>query len=161
MKVVQPYEQTPKQLSNPTPKQMSSPNPTPKVAHQGLKQSKMIPKLGQNQMSELKEIQKMKVVQIHQQTPKKLPNPTLTPKITDQGSKSKNYPKIKSNSNVGIEGNIDNESCLSRPQNSCRNLLQLQKQPIRAPKCKNDSKIKSKSNARIQGNIENESCSIT
>ena len=47
MKVVQLYERTPKQLSNPTP--------TSKKGHQGLKKSKMTPKLSRNQISELSE----------------------------------------------------------------------------------------------------------
>ena len=38
-------------------------------------------------------------------------NPTLTPKIAQLGPKSKNDSKIKSNSNVRIEGIIENESC--------------------------------------------------
>ena len=41
MKVAQPPEQTPKQLSNPTP--------TPKIAHWDPKKSKMAPKLSKNQ----------------------------------------------------------------------------------------------------------------
>ena len=54
IKVVQVHEQNPKHFLNP--------NPTPKMAHQGPKKSKLTPKLSQNQMSELKETQKMKVV---------------------------------------------------------------------------------------------------
>ena len=50
---------------------------------------------------------------------------------------------------------------MSRPKNSCRNLPQLQKLPIRAEKFKNYPKIRSKLNVRIEGNKENESCSTT
>ena len=42
--------------------------------------SKMTPKLSQNQMSDLKETKKMKVVQLHERTPKQLSNPTPTQK---------------------------------------------------------------------------------
>ena len=56
MKVVQLHEQSPKQLSNPIP--------TPNPAHQGPKKTQeMTPKLGQIRNSELRESQKMKVVQ--------------------------------------------------------------------------------------------------
>ena len=48
--------------------------------------------LSQNQMSEFKVTLKMKVVQLHD---------------------CKNYPKIKSKSNVVIEGNIENVSATS------------------------------------------------
>ena len=42
------------------------PSPTPKIARYGPKMSKITPKLSQNQMSELKETKKMKVVQLHE-----------------------------------------------------------------------------------------------
>ena len=58
MEVVQLYEQTPKQLSNPTP--------TQKIAHYGLKKSKRTLKLSENQRSEMKETKKMKVVELHE-----------------------------------------------------------------------------------------------
>ena len=58
MKVVQLHEYTPKQISNPSP--------TQKIAHLGPKKSKIAPKFIQNQMSELKETMKMKVVQLHE-----------------------------------------------------------------------------------------------
>jgi len=81
----------------------------------------MIKKLGQNQISELKETKKMKVVRLNEQKPNnscrqaqaiysipfltKHKNSPLEPKNV------KNYPKIKSKSNVRTEGNIENESC--------------------------------------------------
>ena len=68
----------------------------------------MTPKLSQNQMSELKVSSKMKVVQLHEETPKQLLNPTLTPKNSPLGPQKA---KIKSKSNVRIEGNTENESC--------------------------------------------------
>ena len=43
------------------------------------KKSKMTPKLSQNQKSELKETQKMKVFQLLEYTPKQLSNPSPTP----------------------------------------------------------------------------------
>ena len=64
-------------------------------------------------MSELKETQKMKIVPLHKQTPKQFSKPTPTPKLAHQGpKKAKNDPKIKSKSNVGIEGSIRNISKL-------------------------------------------------
>ena len=95
--------------------------------------------------------------------------------------------KIKSNSNVRNEGNIENESCsttwidpktVTEPFSNTKNSLlrpqkvnylsrqfwtlpKPQKYPIRVPKRKNDTKIESKANVRIEGNIENESCSTT
>ena len=88
MKVVQLYEQTPKQLSNLTP--------TKKPAHWGPKKTKMIPTLSQIQMSQLKETSKMKVVQLYEQTPKQFSNPSPTPqKKAHQGSqKSKMIPRL-------------------------------------------------------------------
>ena len=51
------------------------------------------PKLSQNQMSELKETQNMKVVQLHEQTPKQYLNPSPTPKVANQETKSKKWPQ--------------------------------------------------------------------
>ena len=45
----------------------------------------MTPKLSQIQISELRESQKMKVVQLHEQTPKRLSNPTPTQEIANYG----------------------------------------------------------------------------
>ena len=54
----------------------------------------------------------MKVVQLHELTPKKISIPTPIPKSSPLGlQKVKNYPRIKSKSNVRFEGNIENESC--------------------------------------------------
>ena len=58
MKVTQLHEQNPKQFLNPTP--------TPKLAQQGQKNQKLPKKVSQIQMSELKEITKMRVVQLHE-----------------------------------------------------------------------------------------------
>ena len=58
----------------------------------------------------------MKVDQLYEQTPNQLLNPTVTPKPAHQGSKkTKKDPKIMSmsNSNVGIQEIIENESCSS------------------------------------------------
>ena len=92
------------------------------------------------------------------------PNPN--PKNSPLGpQKLENNPKIRSNSKVRIERNIQNESCLTilvdqktvvqpylNPKNS-----PLGPQKVNAQKVKNDPNIKSKSNARVEGNIENES----
>ena len=50
----------------------------------------------------------MKVVELHHWAPKQFLSPALNPKIAP---KSHNNPKIKSNSNVRIQGIIENESC--------------------------------------------------
>ena len=51
----------------------------------------------------------MKVVQLHEQTPKQCLNSSPTPKNSPLGpQKVKNDPKIKSKSNLRIEGNIEN-----------------------------------------------------
>ena len=73
----------------------------------------MTPKLSQNQKSELKELQKIKVAQLNEQKPT-IFEPYSGPKNIPLGrQKVKNDPKIKSKSNVRIEGNIENESCLT------------------------------------------------
>ena len=65
-------------------------------------------------MSELKETKKMKVIQLHEWTPKRFLNPTLNQKNSPLGpQKVKNNPKIKSKSNVRIERNKEDESCLT------------------------------------------------
>ena len=63
-------------------------------------------------MSELKESQKMKVVQLHELTPKQFSNPILTQKNNPLGpQKDKNDHKIKSNLNVRIQGILENGNC--------------------------------------------------
>ena len=69
-------------------------------------------------------------------------NPTPTPKKSPLGPKSKKDPKIKLNSNVTIEGIIENDSCSStwgdpkadfepypEPKNSPNRTLKSQKRP--------------------------------
>ena len=64
-------------------------------------------------MSELKERKKIKVIQLHEQTPKHFWT-LLHPNISPLGpQKVKKDPKIKSKSNVKIEGNVENDSCLT------------------------------------------------
>ena len=59
-------------------------------------------------MSEWKETKKMKVV------PKTVVEPYPNPKNSPLGpQKVKNDPKIKSKSNIRIEGNIEDETCLT------------------------------------------------
>ena len=87
MKVVQLHEQNPKQFLNPSQ--------TPKIAHQDPEKSKIIPELSTNQMSELKDTQKMNVVQLHEQNPKQLLIPSPTPKPAHQDpEKTKMTPKL-------------------------------------------------------------------
>ena len=63
-------------------------------------------------MSEFRESWKMKVDQLHEWTPKQFFESHIEPKYSPLGSqKVQNNPKIKSKSNVRIEGNIENESC--------------------------------------------------
>ena len=100
MKVVQLLKLIPKPFQNPTPIRES--------AHLGPNKKITTPNLIQIQMVELKESYKMKVVQLHEQTPKQLSNPTQTPKVAHQGT------KIKSKSNIRIEGNIENETWLTK-----------------------------------------------
>ena len=64
----------------------------------------------------------MKVVQLHEYTPRQFLKPFPNPKNSPLGPpKVKNYPKIKSKSNVRIEGNIENKffHYMSRSQTSC------------------------------------------
>ena len=58
MKVVQLHEWTPKQFLNPAL--------NPKTTHQSPKKTKTTPKLSQNQMSELKETKKMKIIALYE-----------------------------------------------------------------------------------------------
>ena len=78
--------------------------------------------------------------------------------------KSQNDPNINSKSNVRIEGNIEDESCLTTQIDS-RTVFKPYSNPKNSPlgpnNVKNDCKIRSKSNVRIEGNIENISCSTT
>ena len=72
--------------------------------------------------------------------------------------------KIKSKSNVRIQGNIEDESW-STTWVDLKTVVEPysdhKANPLGPQKDKNDSKIKSKSNVTIQGIIENESCSTT
>ena len=73
-------------------------------------------------------------------------------------------PKIKSKSNVRIEGNIEHESCSTTwvdPIKVIEPYPNPKNSPLGLQKVKNEQKIDSKSNARIEGNIENESCLST
>ena len=53
----------------------------PKISPLGPQKVKNDPKIKSNQMSELKETKKIKVVQLHEETSKQFLNPTPTPKI--------------------------------------------------------------------------------
>ena len=68
-------------------------------------------------MSEFKETQKMKVVQLHEQIPKQCLDPSQNPKNSPLGPKKvKNDPKIESKSNVRIERNKENEKQKNTPK---------------------------------------------
>ena len=101
MKVVQLHEQIPKQLSNPTP--------TPQTSPLGPKTDKNDPKIKSTKISEFRESQKTKVVQLQEWRPKQFLN--IEPKNSQLGpQKVKNNHKIKLKSNVRIEGNKENKS---------------------------------------------------
>ena len=86
MKVVQVYEQT---------QNCCGTLPKPKNSLLVPQKMKMIQKIGQNQMSEFKETQKMKVVKLHEQTPKQLSKLTPTTKPAHQDTKNtKMTPKL-------------------------------------------------------------------
>ena len=64
----------------------------------------MTPKLGQNKMSDLRETQKIKAVQLHKWTPKQFLNQTQTPKIAHQGpKKTKMTPKLSQNEKLELK----------------------------------------------------------
>ena len=85
--------------------------------------------------------------------------PYPKPKNSQLGpQKLENDPKLKSNSNVRIEGIIENESCsfeLVDPYPNPKN------NPLGPQKFKNDPKIQSKSKVKIEGNLKNTSCSTS
>ena len=121
-KVIILYDETPKQFLKPT--------------HQGPKKSKMTPKLSQNQMLELKELQDIEIVQLLEQTPKQFLNQP-PPKTSPFGPQNvNNYPKTKSKSKVRIKETQKMkivqlyEQALKQFFNPAR----PQKQPIKAPK---------------------------
>ena len=60
------------------PQNSFEPYPDHKYSPLGLKKSKITPKSSQNQKFELKELQNIKVVFIHEKTPKKFLNSTQT-----------------------------------------------------------------------------------
>ena len=70
------------------PNTVFEPYPNPKIAHQSPKKSNMTPRFSQNQKSELKALQKMKVFLLHEQTPKQFLNTTLIPKMLIRVPKS-------------------------------------------------------------------------
>ena len=87
-----------------------NPTPTPKIAHKDPKTSQMTPNSNQNQISELSETLKMKVV--HMSRPQNSNRTLPKPKNSSLGpQKVKNDAKIEQKSNVRIERNEENESC--------------------------------------------------
>ena len=70
--------------------------------------------------------------------------------------KVKNDPKIKSKSNVRIEGNIENESCSTTwidPKTVFEPFYSPKNSPLGPQKVENDQKIKQKSNIKNDGEI--------
>ena len=104
-------------------------------------------------MSVLEETKQMKVVQLHNESSKQFLNPNL-PKNSPLGpQKVKNDPKIKSKLNIRIEGNIENESCLTasvEPKIVFEPYPNPKYSPIGQKKVKNDPKIKSKYKVKIE-----------
>jgi len=87
--------------------------------------------------------------------PKQFLNHTPTPKLPIRAPKSQKDPKIKSNSNVRIQGNIENKSCSTtwvHPKTVFEPFPKIP--PLGPQKVKNDHKIKSKSNVRMERNKE-------
>ena len=121
------------------------------------------PKLSQNQRSELKETQKMKVVQVHEQTTKQLSNLTPTRKIAHQGpKKSKLIQKLSQNQMSEFKETQKMKVVQVHEQTSKQllNPMPTTKIARQGPKkVKNYPKIMSKSNVRIERNKEDESCS--
>ena len=63
----------------------------------------MAPNLGQTQMSELTETQKMKVVQLLEQSQKQYTNTNPTPKLAHYGpKKDQNTPKLSENQKLQL-----------------------------------------------------------
>ena len=89
----------------------------------------------------------MRIVQLYEQTPKQFLNPTPNPKNSPWGPpKVKNDHKIKSKSNLRIEENIENESCLTTwadPKTVVQPYSDPQTSPLGPQTDKNDPKIKS------------------
>ena len=113
-------------------------------------------------MSELKEAKKKKVVATLKMTffcPKKQKkNIPVGPQTV------KNNPKIKSKSDVRIEGNKENKSCSTTrvdPKTFAEPYPNSKNSPLGPQKVNNYTKNKSNSNVRIERNIENVSCSTT
>ena len=82
------------------------------------------------------------------------PNPQNSPL---EPQKVKNDPKIKSKSNLIIEGTTD-KSCSTTwvdPKTVIEPYPNLENSPLGPKKVKNDPKIKSKSKVRIERKIEN------
>ena len=116
MKGEQIHEQTTKQFLNSTP--------IPKIAHYGPKSQKMTPTLSQNQMPELKETQKMKVVQLHEQTPKHLSNQILNRSISLKFKRKirfGNWQRSISSEPCLLIRNVHKKPCLASYVNSTPN----------------------------------------
>ena len=68
-------------------------------------------------------------------------------------------PKIKTNSNVRIQGEMENENCSTtcvEPKTVFEPPIEPKNSPIGLLKVKKNPPIKLKSNVRIEGNKENE-----
>ena len=81
----------------------------------GPQKVKTTPKLSQNQVSELKETKKMIIIALYEQTAKQFALDMAQMGLHDVDSNYNQnvFFKIQSKSSVRIEGNIENESCLT------------------------------------------------
>ena len=101
----------------------------------------MTPKLGQNQMSELKETKKTKVISLYEETSKQ------------------NYVKIKGqNRKKHRKWKLFNY--MNSPKTVVKPYPNLKNSPLGPQKVKNDPKSKSKSKVKIERSIENKFCSV-
>ena len=110
-------------------------------------------------MSALKETQKIKVVQIHEQTMKQFFNPTPTPKIAHQGPKtSKMTPKLSQNqmSEFKVTQKMKVVQLHEQIPKQCLNPTLIPKIAHQGPKSEKRPKIKSKSKVEIEENKEKE-----
>ena len=115
----------------------------------------MTPKLGESKYQNWRKHTKWKLNNCMSR-PQNIDKPYSNPKYRPLGPQEvKNNPKIKSKSNIRIEGNIENESCLPTWVDP-KTVIEPYSGPKTSPD-NNDPKYKCQ-NSEI---IENESCSTT
>ena len=128
------------------------------------KSKRTSPKLSKNQISEMTETYKMKVVQLHEQTPKHfltLPNPENRPlgpkksKITPKLSQNQRSELIETKKMKVVQLHEYPKTVCEPYPNPKSSLVGPQKNRKGPPK------LSKNSNIRNDGNIQNESCSTT